>query len=107
MDFVDIGLYLGYALFFGCAGFAIVWPLINSLNQPKLLVKSGIGIGVVVVVFLIAYVISGSETKPEFVAMGVDAGMSKFIGGLLITMYMLLFGSIIGIVYSEIAKAIK
>ncbi len=107
MDFVDIGLYIGYLLFFACAGFAIVWPLINSIGQPKALIKSGIGVGAIVLIFVISYLISGSSTKAEFIAMGVDEGMSKVLGGILITMYFLLFGSIIAIIYTEIVKAFK
>jgi hypothetical protein len=107
MDFVDIGLYIGYILFFASAGFAIVWPLVNSFGQPKALIKSGIGFGSIVLVFVIAYLISGNETKAEFLAMGVDEGMSKRIGGILITMYILLFGSILAIIYTEIVKAFK
>ncbi|HMP99708.1 MAG TPA: hypothetical protein PKC24_07995 [Cyclobacteriaceae bacterium] len=107
MDFVDIGLYIGYLLFFACAGFAIVWPLINSISEPKALVKSGIGVGAIILVFIISYAISGNETKAEFIAMGVDEGMSKTLGGILITMYILLFGSILAIIYTEIVKAFK
>ncbi|MEQ9424017.1 MAG: hypothetical protein RJQ09_06345 [Cyclobacteriaceae bacterium] len=105
--FVDVLLYLGYGLIIVCAAAAIVLPLINALGDPSALVKSGIGLGALVVVFLISWAIAGGEVLPSYTNYGVDSGLSKFVGGSLTMMYLLALIAIVGIVYTEITKIFK
>ena len=108
MDFVDIILYISYALTILAALAAIVFPIINSVGDPKSLVQSGIGLGALAVIFLISWGMSGSEfTEYQASEFGINAALSKFVGGLLTTVYLLTGIAIIGIVYTEISKAIK
>ena len=100
-------LYLGYALIGICAAAAIILPTINALNDPGTLIKSGIGLGGLVVVFVISWAISGNEVLPAYTGFGIDAGLSKFVGGMLTMMYLLAFIAIIGIIYTEISKVFK
>ncbi len=104
---IDAMLYLGYALLIGCAIAAIVLPLISSLSNPQSLVRGGIGVGFLVVVFFIGYAVSGDEVTPLFARQGVDAGLSKLVGGALIMFYVMAVLAIVGIVYSEISKILK
>jgi len=104
MDFIDIALYAGYALVLICAFFAIVLPLINAIGDPKTLVKSGIGLLFIVVVFIIGYSIASGEITTDYQKYGVDAGSSKLVGGGIITMYLLVVIAVVGIVYTEISK---
>ena len=104
---IDLILYLGYALILICTATAIIMPTINAFNDPGTLVKSGIGLGGLVVVFLISWAISGSEVLPAYTEFGIDAGLSKFVGGGLTMMYLLAFIAIAGIVYTEISKIFK
>lgn len=105
MDSIDIALYASYILVLVAAVAAVVLPLIQSLDDPSSLVKSGIGLAALVVVFVIGYAISGSEVLPSYAEFNVDAGLSKFIGGLLTMMYILIFVAIGGIIYTEVAKS--
>lgn len=105
MDSIDIALYASYILVLVAAVAAVVLPLIQSLDDPSSLIKSGIGLAALVVVFLIGYAISGSEVLPSYAEFNVDAGLSKFIGGLLTMMYILIFVAIGGIIYTEVAKS--
>ena len=108
MDSIDIILYISYALTILAALAAIVFPLINSLGNPGSLIKSGIGLGVLVVVFLVAWAISGSEfTEYQASEFGMTASLSKFVGGLLTMMYLLTGIAIIGIIYTEFSKMLK
>lgn len=108
MDSIDIALYLSYGLTILAAIAAIVFPIINSIGEPKSLIKSGIGFGALVLVFLIAWGISGSEfTDYQANEFGMTASLSKLVGGLLTMMYLLTGIAVIGIVYTEVSKIIK
>jgi len=105
--FIDFILYLAYGLVIICAATAILLPLINVLGDPSSLMKSGLGLGGLIVVFLIAWGMSGDEVLPSYTEFGIDAGLSKFVGGSLTMMYLLAFIAIGGIVYTEISKYFK
>ncbi len=98
---IDLGLIAGYVLVGLCALAAVVMPLIQSLSDPKSLVKSGIGVGALVVIFLITYAMADGNSE------GTTEGTSKMVGAGLLTMYVFVFLALAGIVYTEISKLIK
>ena len=101
---IDIALMITYALI-GIAVIAvIVLPLIKAIDDPKTLVGTAIGLGALVVLFGLSYAISGDEVLPRYVAQDVGPGISKVVGGLLTTMYLLFGAAIVGIVYTEVSK---
>ncbi|MGK7391699.1 MAG: hypothetical protein ACNS60_15200 [Candidatus Cyclobacteriaceae bacterium M2_1C_046] len=106
-NIIDIGLYVSYGLLIIAAVAAIILPLINSLSQPKALLKAGVGVVTLVVIFLIGYVISDSGVTTMYTTLGVGPETSKFVGGALIAMYILMVIAIIGIIVTEFNKAIK
>lgn len=107
MDSIDIGIYLSYILFGVALASAVLLPLIHSIKHPAGMVKSLFGVGGLVVLFVIAYSLSGSELAPKAIALGVDESGSKLIGAGLILFYFVLLISIIGVIYSEINKALQ
>jgi hypothetical protein len=107
MDTIDIALYLSYALTILAGLAAIAFPLINSVGDPKTLTKSGIGLGALLLVFLISWAISGSEVTALYTEFEVGASLSKFIGGILIMMYVLTGIALGGILYTEVTKSMK
>jgi hypothetical protein len=107
MDSVDIGIYIAY-VFLGIALVAsIALPLINALKHPAGLVKSLLGVGGLVVLFIVAYSVSGSDVSAKAIANGVDESGSKMIGAGLILFYFVLISAAVGIVFSEISKSLK
>ena len=107
MDSIDIGIYLSY-IFLGVALLAaVVLPLVKALKHPAGLVKSLVGVGGLVVLFIVAYSLSGSDVSAKAIAMGVDESGSKMIGAGLILFYFVLVAATVGIVFSEISKALK
>ena len=87
---------------------AIVFPLINALSEPKLLIKAGIGLLGIVIVFGIGYALSDSATSARDIQYGVDTEfLSQSIGGALRMVYLLMGIAVIGIVYTEFSKALK
>jgi hypothetical protein len=72
------------------------------------MVKSAIGVGVLLVVFGLGYIISGSELTTKYIESGVTSeGLSKVLGGMISMVYILMAIAAAGIVYTELNKAIK
>jgi hypothetical protein len=107
MDSIDIVLYVSYTLTLLAALAAIVFPIINSVDDPQSLKKAGMGVGGLLLIFLISWGISGSEVTTMYASKGVDEGLSKFVGGILTMMYLLIFVALGGIVYTEVQKVLK
>jgi hypothetical protein len=104
---ISWGLYLGYVILGVAVVATIVLPLINTIKNPTNLMKSGIGIGVLVVVFAISFALSDSQLSPIGKGLGETEESVKWIGAGLIMFYIALFAAIIGLVYSEISKVFK
>ncbi|MFY0625732.1 MAG: hypothetical protein JXR07_05535 [Reichenbachiella sp.] len=107
MDSIDIALFLAYALTILAVVGAIAFPIFNAISDPKQLIKSGIGVGALLVVFLVSWAISGAEVTELYIEKEVGADLSKLVGGMLTMMYVLTLGAIGGIVYTEVSKTIK
>ena len=104
---INIGLYVSYVLLGLAILSSLVLPLINSLDDTSALIKSGIGIGIIIVLFVISWALSGNEVTDGYIKRDVGEGISKAVGGALIMMYMLFLVAIVGIIYTEISKIIK
>lgn len=107
MDIIDIGLWLSYLLLIFAVGAAAVLPLVNAIKTPGAFVRSLYAIGGLFVIFIISYVVSGSDVTQGQAALGVTEFSSKMIGAGLIMFYIALVVAIVGMVYSEISKALK
>ncbi|EOZ96813.1 hypothetical protein A33Q_2123 [Indibacter alkaliphilus LW1] len=109
MDSIDIFLFVAEGLIIIGAILAILMPLIKSLGDPGSLVKTGAAVVALGVVFFIMYSIADNEVIPRFAAdpFNLTPGLSKFVGGALLTTYTLFFVALLGIIFTEINKAIK
>lgn len=104
---IDIGLYASYFLFFVALGATIILPLLNAIKNPSGMFKSLLGVGGLVVLFVVSYAVSGDEVSAKAASLGVDAAGSKMIGAGLVLFYIVFIVSVIGVIYSEINKALK
>lgn len=104
---ISWGLYFCYFLFFGSVLAIVGLFLMNAVNDTKTLVRSAMGAGILAALFVVSYVLSGSELTSSAIAMGVDEASSKLIGGGLIMFYITFFIAVLGLIYSEISKALK
>jgi len=108
MDIFDIGLYASYLLVIVAGLAALLLPLINSLGDPKQLLKGLIGVGILLVVFFVGYLLSGSEVTTVYIKNGIlDATSSKLIGGSLIAMYVFFIVGFASILVTEVIKLFK
>lgn len=51
----DLGLFVGYTLFFLAIAAAIIFPLINIIQNPRGAVKSVGGLAILVIIFVVSY----------------------------------------------------
>jgi hypothetical protein len=107
MEIVDIMLYGSYLLVIVAALGAIVLPLINALDNPKSLIKSGLGIVIIGVIYLVSWGVSGDEVTARYIKFDITSTSSQVIGGVLITTYLLMGIAVISIIYSEIRKILN
>jgi NADH:ubiquinone oxidoreductase subunit 6 (subunit J) len=109
MDTTDIFLYAGYLLTAIGVVLAVLMPLIKSLDDPKSLLGTVLGVLLIAGVFFIAYSIADSEVSAKFAAepFNMTPTASKAVGGMLITVYALFLIAIAGIVITEITKIVK
>jgi len=104
---LDLGFYIFYALLFIAVAATVIFPILHMLKEPKALLESAIGIGVLLVLFGISYAMSGSEVNLKAAALGVTETSSKLIGAGLIMFYIALVLSVLALIYSEISNAFK
>ena len=107
LDLVDVILYFGYGMVLVAAFLAIAFPLWIASKNPKSLIQTGIGLGSILVLFLVAWLISSNEVYSSYAEFGVDESLSKFIGGMLNLVYILAGLAVFGIIYSEVSKSLK
>ncbi|MGD1842296.1 MAG: hypothetical protein ACFB0B_15570 [Thermonemataceae bacterium] len=98
----DLLLYLTYFLVIGAGIAAVVLSILKSSGEKGTLVKSGIMVGGIIVLFIIAYAVAGNEVTETYKRFGIDAGDSKFVGGALITVYLLVILAFGGFVFSRV-----
>lgn len=97
---IDVGLFLSYFLVGVCLVTAIGMPLVKAFGDPQALKKIGMGIGALLLVFVVSYFIADGTAYKE-----ASATTAKLVGAGLVTMYILAIGAILGIVITEIKKA--
>jgi hypothetical protein len=97
---MDFGLYAGYICFLAVAVVAaIVLPLINALKSPAGLVKSLASVGGLVVIFIIAYAMSGSDLSTRAISAGLTESSSKMIGAGLALFYIVFVAAVAGVFF--------
>jgi len=107
MDSFDIFLYLAYTLVIVAFVAAVLLPLISAVGNPQSLLKSGMGVLFIIVLYFVAYAISGSEVTQTYSEFNVGPDLSKTVGGTIIMCYFLLGFAIVGILFTELNKIFK
>lgn len=105
---VDAGLYIAYGLILIALLLSLGFPLVYMAKNPKEAKTALIGVAIVAVVFLVAYLIAPSE----FYFHGIEkynlvGSQLKLIGAGLNTFYILGAIAVIAAVYSEVSSAVK
>lgn len=104
----DIMIPLSYLLVIVAAAGAVIMPLVNALrNDPSSLMKSGITLVVLLVLYFLSYAISGNEVTKIYEEFGVSASGSKYIGGSLIMTYIMTVIAIGGLFVDKLMGFLK
>ncbi len=104
---LDFSFYLLYVLTAVATLAAIGFSFLNIISKPGGLVRAGIGIGVLLVLFFVSYAMSSSELTAAQRALGVTESGVRLVSAGLIMFYIVLIGAIVALVFSEIIKAFK
>ena len=106
-----VGNYLlvSYLLLAIAAGSAIVFSFINIAKNPAAFKRAMIGIGAVVVIFLIGYFMADGSDYVNYTSADyeVTESASKWSGAGLNTFYIMVFVAIGSVLYAEFSKAFK
>ena len=95
-------------LFLGAATVvAVILPIVSLFSNPKQLIKIGGGAAVFLLVFFLAYSASDATLTTKWIAMEQTGNDLKLIGAGLWMLYIFLFGSILAMIYAEVAKLFK
>lgn len=101
---IDAGLWISYILFILAIAGMVVYSLINMLSDIRKAKGTLIGVGILLGLFLLSFLISGSEVLPKYEQLGISSSQSKMIGAGLIMLYVLGIGTIVIAVYAEVRK---
>ena len=104
---INIGLYLTYILFAVAAITAIVFPIFQTFGDLKKAKGGLIGIGILLAVLLIAFLVSPAETGLFYEKHDISPTASRVIGAGLVATYIVFAGVVISILYAEVAKLFK
>lgn len=105
---VNVGIWLAYVMIVVGVIMAIVFPLIQAASDPKQLMKAGIGVLGILIIFGLGYVLSVGDLTSKYLQSGVESeGLSRSIGGMLKMVYLLMAVAVGAIVYTEFHKVVK
>lgn len=96
-------LYVGYILFIITALAAIGGGVVGVIMKPSSAKGIGIGLGSMIVIFLLAY---GLSTGSDFSRYDTSEGIAHFAGTLLYTFYILAVLAIGAIIFSGVRRII-
>ena len=104
----DTLINMGIGLVIATAAITLIGALFNIVAKPKSAIKMGISLVIFVVVFGIAYSISGNELTPlQLEEYHITAETSKLVGMGLYGKYIFFCLAVLVILYSAIVKAFK
>lgn len=105
----DIAYFIVVAMIFVAVAAMIIFLVRNLLHDKRMARRWIIGLGLLVVAFVVAYFISPADNVSHVLLEknSLSAGTSKAIGAAIITVYVLVIAAVCAIVYTSVAKSIK
>ena len=106
-SYFDFGLYGAYFLTAVAALAALVFPLVQSAQNPKQAIRGLISFGIIALIFIVAYSMASSDMTPAMKTFGLSTGIGKFIGGAITTSIILAVGAVILMIGAEARSFFK
>lgn len=105
---VSFGLTLMYILMGLAVVSAVMLAVKNLINKPKSAILFGIGIGLLVILIAIGYMMDNHKVMSQYPKYGVSTETkSGIIGGSLIATWIILVGAVALTLYAALADFIK
>ena len=98
---IDFGLWIGYLLTIAGAVGMLVFSIMHIIKNPKNAKFTMIGVGAIIVLFLLSWIISSSDLTPKMMNLESTESSSKMIGAGFIMLYLMVIIGIIAIFYTE------
>ena len=106
--YTNLVLFWGYALIIVIVVATVLAALLNILSNPKKAIKFLIILGLVAVVAVLAFMISGNEyTTTQLVKLKITETTSRIVGAGLIITYLLGIVALLSIVYATVSSIFK
>ncbi len=106
-SFLGFSMYAIYCImaiaFITMIGFA-VWGVISNFKESK---STLVGLGVLLAVLLLGYILSASTNSVIEQKFAITSGMSKLIGGGLVSTYLFGMGALLAAIWSTISSRFK
>tara|TARA_B100000902_G_scaffold394238_1_gene450146 strand:+ start:428 stop:856 length:429 start_codon:yes stop_codon:yes gene_type:complete len=101
------GTFIGLSyLLLGVAILAVLTgTVMTTISNPKKFIGSAIGIGAMIMIFVISYVLASDEVLRTYG--DITASTSKMVGAGLFTFYILLVLAVLSIIYAGISRLIN
>lgn len=104
---INIGIYLTYILIAVAVAGAILFPIVQTFGNLKKAKGGLIGVGIILIIFLISYAVSPAESGAFYDKFAISPTGSKVIGAGLVSTYIMAVGVLLSILYSETTKWLK
>jgi hypothetical protein len=106
--FGNFGLVLTYILIGISVAIIIGFALVKVVTDFQKSKNSIAGLGIMLVIFLIAYATSSGADYVNYKAdMGITEGTSRMVGAGLVTFFIIGAAAIVSIIFAEVSKALK
>lgn len=103
---IDLELFLGlaYVYFAVAIGLAIIFPIVNMIVNPTNSKKTLLGLGALVLLFVVAFLLSSSAQLPFSIANPANNApvTLRFVDTSVISLYLLAACAVGSIVYTEV-----
>ena len=103
-NLINIGIILTYLMVGLAALSAIGFGIKNMIQKTGSAKKTLFTIGGLIAIIIIAYITASDEVLNEYKKYNITTSASKQVGMGLITFYILIFGAIAAVLYSELSK---
>lgn len=100
-------IYWCYVLMGLATAAAIIFPILGMVKDPKAAKGALLGVGALVLVFVISYALAGDEMTPKYAKFISSSAESKLVSTGLITFYILALLAIVATVSSGFIKLFK
>jgi O-antigen ligase len=101
-------MIIAYVAIIFCAFLAIIFPLIQLIQNPKRALTILIGIAAIAGLWFVSYSLSTGSVDPDFlIKNNTTESVARYVGAGMICTYIIFGATIIAALYSEISKAFK